>query len=81
MAIPSPSSSADSPEIPGVSPTGTGNNRVNSAVTMAASDSNGEDTVTVHEVDTYKYAPEWVPDRTFRVSNAAAPKEQDPGTK
>ena len=57
------------------------NYRVNNAMTMAPTSSDGEDTVVVHEVDTYKYAPEWIPSRAFRVTNAPQSKEQDPGTK
>lgn len=51
------------------------------APSIAATDSNEGDSDTVHILDTYQYAPEWVPDRSFRVTSAPSPKEKDPGTK
>ena len=57
------------------------NGRVNRAIVMSATSSNEPGSDSVHAIDTYKYAPEWVPDRAARVVTGPQAKEQDPGTK
>lgn len=51
------------------------------AKSLSATDSNEPESDRVESIDTYKYAPEWVPDRAFRVISAPQAKEKDPGTK